>query len=347
MPPPRATDAEIVFALNDPERKLAAVHLAQEVQRPRVGPRFYRRGTRWSTRFPRPDVDRLEYQFALETIDGAQQWICDPDNPNVARGPFGEKSVVELPGYEPPVWLDADPPAGTFHAVPVRWRGLRARAEIPLWQSAGASDGAELPLLLVHDGPETAEYSDLLHFLAVAVDEEWLPPLRAALLPPPGDRNESYSASAVYARALATDVLPALPVPTKRRMRVAMGASLGALAAFHAHRMRPELFGALFLQSGSFFRRADRHESGFQRFARITRFTTATHTGRAQPTPIPVTITCGTVEENLASNRALADTLAAQGYDVELHAVRDAHNWTAWRDAFDPHLLNLLGGVWT
>ena len=52
-----------------------------------------------------------------------------------------------------------------------------------------------------------------------------------------------------------------------------MGASLGALAMLHAHRMHPDLFGGLFLQSGSFFRqRLDRYERGFPRFGRISRF---------------------------------------------------------------------------
>jgi enterochelin esterase-like enzyme len=40
------------------------------------------------------------------------------------------------------------------------------------------------------------------------------------------------------------------------------------------------------------------------------------------------------------------DALHAQGYRVRLGEVRDAHNWTAWRDAFDPYLLDLLREEW-
>jgi enterochelin esterase-like enzyme len=68
--------------------------------------------------------------------------------------------------------------------------------------------------------------------------------------------------------------------------------------------------------------------------------------GRNGAEPIPVTVTCGTVEENLANNRAVAAALAEQGYDVRLHVNRDAHNWVAWRDTFDPHLLELLQSKW-
>jgi enterochelin esterase family protein len=56
-------------------------------------------------------------------------------------------------------------------------------------------------------------------------------------------------------------------------------------------------------------------------------------------------MTCGTIEENLANNRIMARALAAQGYDASLHEVRDVHNYTAWRDAFDPWLTELLQRV--
>jgi enterochelin esterase family protein len=40
--------------------------------------------------------------------------------------------------------------------------------------------------------------------------------------------------------------------------------------------------------------------------------------------------------------RLMAQALRAQGYPVTLHEVADMHNYTAWRDAFDPHLTRLL-----
>jgi uncharacterized protein (DUF885 family) len=38
----------------------------------------------------------------------------------------------------------------------------------------------------------------------------------------------------------------------------------------------------------------------------------------------------------------LAATLRAAGYPVDFKTVRDAHNYTAWRDALDPSLTRLL-----
>ena len=57
---------------------------------------------------------------------------------------------------------------------------------------------------------------------------------------------------------------------------------------------------------------------------------------------IPIVLACGTVEENLAPNRALESPSATRGYDARLHEFRDGHNWVAWRDSFHPQLLRLL-----
>ncbi len=122
-----------------------------------------------------------------------------------------------------------------------------------------------------------------------------------------------------------------------------MGASLGGLAMLHAHRLAP--FDALFLQSGSFFvPRHDAHEARFPRYRRIVRVVRELH--REAGEPVPVTLTCGAAEENLGNNRELVRALAAQGFDAELHEVGDTHNYTAWRDAFEPYLTDLLARAW-
>jgi enterochelin esterase-like enzyme len=165
-----------------------------------------------------------------------------------------------------------------------------------------------------------------------------LPPHRVALLGP-GPRDEWYSGSARYARALASDVLPALnPVDP-----VGIGASLGALAMLHAHVRSP--FAGLFLQSGSFFvLRHDAHEHRHPRFRRIIRVTR--ELTRDAGIPEPVAMTCGVAEENLANNRLMARALAGQEFDAELHEVPDMHNYIGWRDALHPHLTRLLARVW-
>jgi enterochelin esterase family protein len=346
--------SEIALDYRAPSPDVRAVRLRAEAFKRAPAPEFRRIGrTRsWRLRLAWPEgVARIEYQLEVER-DGRSEWLCDPGNPLRASGPFGERSVLVRDGYESPVWLDDhDAPAGSLEVIALRSRGLRADVTGMLWTAHGVEPGTPLPLLVVHDGPEYVEHSSLLRLLDSAVAELELRPFRAALLRPPGDRNETYSASARYAHALADELVPELsalgPAPDLPGARVGLGSSLGALALLHAHRQHRHLFGGLFLQSGSFFRRpTDRQESGFPRFERISRFVGSVLRAEAASNPIPVVMTCGAVEENAANNRALRDALARQRYDVRLHEHPDLHNWVAWRDTLHPHLVGLLERLW-
>jgi enterochelin esterase family protein len=339
-----------VFRLHDPDGAFAWLRLRQDLQRPRGGPDLVKPdgATVWEVAFPRPAVDRMEYAFEGCHHSGRVETFCDPGNPLRAPGAFGDRSVVEFPGYQAPAWCDDEPLGGQLLEVAVPSFRLRADVSVKIWTSRDADPEAPLPLLVAHDGSEYAHLSQLLRLLDRMTQAGRLPPLRAVLLDPL-DRNEHYSVCPAYARALAAEVLPALAwlAPNGRHSVVGMGASLGALAMLHVHRGRPSAFAGLFLQSGSFFRqRYDRQESGFPRFRRITRFVGEVLNASSAARPIPVTLTCGAVEENLANNRAVSRALRRQGYEARLLVNRDAHNYVAWRDTFDPNLVDLLARVW-
>lgn len=205
----------------------------------------------------------------------------------------------------------------------------------------------ELPLLLVHDGPEYAAQAALLDWAAAVIERGAVAPFRVALLPP-GDRNEWYSASAAYGRSLSQRMLPALRglVPVAGRP-VGMGASLGALAMLQAQRAWPGTFAGLFLQSGSFFvPRFDRQESGFPRYGRIVRNVRGVLRATTHEDPVPVAMTCAAEEENMHNNREMARALARQGYEVRLAETAGRHDFPSWRDGLDPHLTGLLATLW-
>jgi len=344
---PNVAEDVVDFELTDARQTRVA--LLHELRRPRRI-EFMRTGATFTLSYPRPDADRLEYLLELTRPSGATQVTPDPTNPLRAPGPFGEKSVIEFPAYEPPEWLlDDDAPRGEVREVPLRSARLASVVPALLWSAAETDPREPLPLLVVHDGPEYARYSALLELLDHLVSFGETPEFRALLLPPGPARNELYSASTRYANALANELLPEARrhAPSEYPL-VLLGASLGALAAVHAHVRSPGLAGGLFLQSGSFFRRRfDAHEAGFPRFARITRFVGRMYGRRPLAPPVPTVITCGTAEENLANNRALAEALGERGWPVTTFWNRDAHNWTAWRDALQPQFAELLLRVWT
>nr|MDQ3957810.1 hypothetical protein [Actinomycetota bacterium] len=238
---PQVRDDVIVFSLPDPDRALRSVRLLQEIRRPRNGPELQldERDDVWNVAFLRPNADRMEYLLELEHTSGGREVITDPANPLTAPGPFGDKSVVELPGYEPPAWVSEDPPPGEETPILIPSRILRDRLPAIVWAPEGTDPEEPLPLLVAHDGPEYALYSALTHMLAVMVTGGRLPRMRAGLVGPV-DRDQTYSASAAYSRAFAHEILPALgrlaPTPHGRTARVGMGASLGGLAMLTIHR---------------------------------------------------------------------------------------------------------------
>jgi enterochelin esterase-like enzyme len=309
----------------DPDERYASVRLCSDLE----AREYERQGDEWVLDLDVP-VARLEYELELVDADGGTERVLDPGNPHTAPGAFGDKSELRLGDYEPPAWLDEEGVPGRFEDVD----GTR------VWSPEDAEPDEPLPVLLANDGPEYDELSRLTHFAAVSIARGKVPRHRVALLAPKA-RDDEYSASARYADSLANRVVPALATGPV----VGMGASLGGLAMLHLQRRHPTVLAGLFLQSGSFFtRRFDAHEVRFSRYRRVVRFVREVNATRGRP--VPVTLTCGSAEENIHNNRLMAEALAKQGYPAVLHELPDMHNYTAWRDAFDPYLPELLSRAW-
>jgi enterochelin esterase-like enzyme len=339
---PVVTSTTVTFRLPDPHHRLAGVRLWQEVRVPGDRLDFTRRRGTWTLRLDRPDVDRMEYLLELVHFNGGRETIPDPGNPTRVSGAFGDKSVVAFPEYAPPRWLAAAPTSAYVREIALPSRNLAATVHGYLWSPDQLPADEPAPLLIVHDGPEYDSLASMTHYLGATVALGALPPLRAALLAP-GDRNRWYAVNPAYARALCDEVVPVLVEQAPAIARIGAGASLGAVALLHAHRRHPGVFDGLFLQSGSFFHPDfDAHERRFSRYGPIVRFVAELSHAIADAHPVPTVLTCGGIEENMDNNRLMTATLHGLGYPVELHEVRDVHNYTAWRDALDPHLTGLL-----
>ena len=298
-------------------------------------------------------LDRLEYRFEV-TRRHRVEHLLDPENPRLVGGVFGPRSVVETPRYRRPVWADR-PGEGRFEPMVVAG-STSDPVPVTVWSPQGASgsveDEDEAGLLLVHDGPEYAEYAGLTRYVDHAVSTGLLPPLRLALLHP-ARREDWYSGSPAYLETLTGAVLDRLCERYATRAPVAvMGASLGGLTAVLggvADTMPggSGRIGAVVAQSGSFFTsRTDRQERRFASFDRIAAYVEALLAVPPASSPLVVGMTCGVLEENVANNRAMADALTRSGHDVTYREVPDLHSYTAWRDGLDPLLAEVLSAVW-
>src|SRR4051812_45247444 len=129
--------AAVAIRLPDPERTYSAVRLSSDLS----GDAFTRQGDEWVLELELPDVLRLEYKLEVSHADGRSEWILDPGNPKRAPGAFGDKSVLELPGYEAPAWLGAEGVEGRFDDASIRGRGLGASVPMRVWSPADAEPG--------------------------------------------------------------------------------------------------------------------------------------------------------------------------------------------------------------
>ncbi len=341
------TAAEVTFQLPDTAGEVASASVWLDLDHHSAPPRMRRVPGGWELRVARPPVQRLEYLFAVEYHDGTQAMICDPTNQARTPTAFGDHSVIQFPGYREPAWLTSRPAPGSSVSIAIQVPGLSPDAAVRLWSPDGVAARAALPLLMLHDGPEFDALASFTRFSSALIAAGRLPPHRVALLGP-GHRDRWYAANPCYSNALTSVVLPRLreAAPVAGPVVLA-GASLGALAALHAAAAQPTAFGALFLQSGSFFRAdTDPQERAFAGFEAVASF--VGQLGQAPPAAarLDIGMTCGLAEENLDNNRLMAATLAGLGHQVELAEVPDAHTFAGWRDALDPHLADLLGRVW-
>ena len=230
--------------------------------------------------------------------------VLDPANPLRAPGAFGERSVIEFPDYEPPAWLTAEPRPGDVRRARCALPIPRARSSPP---SSGLrpATGSAVPAPPARR-PRRAGVRPLLRAAADARRRGRpgaLPPMRAALCQP--TRRETSTTRPARSSPSTSPTSSSRPSGTSAPSPRGGGAGPASAPASVALPSctptgSPELFGALFLQSSSFFQRRASpgralrsHRGASYRRARAPHGTTR----------CPSLMTCGTVEQNLENNR--------------------------------------------
>lgn len=288
---------------------------------------------RWELELDLPEGARIEYLLEVER-DGARHAFPDPTNPDRASNPFGANSVATGPGYVPPPWSGMRPPWGVTLEIRVASLEYGGRRHHHLHTPADCSPDAPLPLLVVHDGSDYLRFAGLARCVAWLMAQGTMPAHRLLLLEP-RHRHEEYTGSGRHTSHVVDEVIPHV-----RRLHhvvgdpVVMGASLGAVAAWHIVHEAPERFSGALLQSGTFA--FEPHpELSEQMYDAISKFVTrAEH----HPLPMPVAVSCGRYESLIDWNRRVAASLAGAGVDVWFKEAWAGHDWGAWADS-------LVGGL--
>lgn len=294
-----------------------------------------------------PEGSRFEYKIEIQR--GAEhELIRDPLNPNLAHDPFGANSVCHADGYATPAWSQADPEArvGRVEQRLIHSAVLGEPRPVSLYFPRRYRESSTYPLLVVHDGHDYLRYAALQTVLDNLIHRLEIPSMVVALIDSPR-RIDEYAASTRHAQFLTEELVPQLEqdyaLEATPDGRCLLGASLGAVAAFHAATVKPGFFGKLLLQSGGYaFSDIGDHDRG-PVFDEVATFVNAF---RNAPVAVSrqVFMSCGQYESLIYENRSLVPVLQSSGMDVRYVEARDGHNWENWRDRLREGLSWLFPG---
>ena len=287
---------------------------------------MYLTGDTWVAAIHFPEDGRIEYRLEIRRGHRIETTL-DPTNPEIASNPFGMNSVLTGSRYEPAGRSQAGWDIHEFRVSSVAFGGRRPHHML---SPTGVSDREPLPLVLLHDGSDYRNHAGLEEVLAHGIESGAIPKLRVGLLDP-RHRDVEYAADPRHAAHVMTEVLPRLRSRLGIDGRIVIGgASLGAVASWHAAWSHPGTVTGLVLQSGTFA--AGRHPeippgmaTPLQSFLR-----TAGQDPRVGDAGIGQT--CGRFESLIDWNRSVADLLSVHAARHRFTERWTGHDWGAWAD---------------
>lgn len=319
----------------------------------------------WAKTVILPAGMRLSYQFApdvpvppggpREAYRAAFRKALRPDpfNPQRWRPGDGaeEMSVLELPGADPQPWIRRrDAVArGTVEVHRLVSPTLGNEREIAIYRPASGRRAQWL--LILFDGDSYRREVPTPVILDNMIAAGAIPPVTVIFVSSPGAeaRSVELGCNPQFSTFLADELLPwarqRIAVPDKAERRILGGASYGALASACAAIDRPDAFGAVLSQSGSYWWKPT---PGTPRFGSEEPANwVARRLADSPRLPIRFYLDAGVLETQ-AGGEGIRDTtrdlhvvLRDKGYQVSHAEFKGGHDWLAWRGTLSDGLLSL------
>ena len=264
---------------------------------------------------------RLDYKFVVNDKD----WVFDALNPRRIAGGFGANSYFAMPEYAPPPELEPGPSLrhGTIEDFSFASRIMDNERTAKIYLPPGYAGSKErYKTLYVHDGIDYLRLAKINEIVDAMIQKNEIPPILMVMVPPVA-RDKEYSADADFARAFATELVPAIDAKYRTRTdaqsRGVMGASLGGLISIYLTGQYPQVFANCAGQSSAVFADSD--------LAKLI---------AAPKSDVRFHLDVGTYETSiskrdlLTGNRRLRDFLQTGGYALEYREVHEGHSWGNW-----------------
>jgi enterochelin esterase family protein len=249
-------------------------------------------------------------------------------------------SVAELPDARPLTWVRRRPdvPRGMVvehvHVSDVLGSSRRVWVHLP---AGYESTDQAYPVMVLHDGWEWAALTPVAPILDNLIAEGCIPGLITVMHESP-DREE-LACEEPFVDFLAAELLPwargLYRITDDPARTIVAGQSYGGLNAAFCALQRPDVFGNVLSQSGSFWFRAGTEfdvEYGWL----VSRYVSS-------PTlPVRFYLDVGLLEAYMVPvNRHMRDVLLAKGYPVAYQEFNGDHSWLCWRDTISDGLVRL------
>jgi len=299
-----------------------------------------------------PHHARVEYKLAVER-HGHHVWLRDPFNPKQAFDPFGSNSVCPMPGYVEPSWASPDEGSrpGSIERFELDSSVWGDRRTVQVYLPSEHRAAKQYPLLICHDGSDYLRFAAFKNVLDNLIGRHEVKPLIVAFVDG-GQRNVEYGAHPKHPAFIVDELLPALEsryeILSDPSDRGIMGASFGGVASLWTAWSRPNTFGRLLLQSGSFaFTDVGSHGRG-PLWDPVVQFINEFRKDLTRPvaelSDPRIFMSCGVFESLIHYNRSLAPALRRAGVPVRFVEAQDGHNWICWRDRLREALTWLYPG---
>ena len=264
---------------------------------------------------------RLDYKFVLND----KEWIFDPMNPRRMEGGVGANSTFAMPGYAPPPELVPGPSLrhGSIETFSFASRILNNQRQVKIYLPWGYRDSRErYKTLYVQDGLDYLNLGKINEIVDAMIDEKEIAPVVMVLVPPV-DRNKEYLANADFARAFATELVPAIDAKYRTKAdagsRAVLGSSLGGLISIMLAGQYPQVFANCAGQSSAIFADTD-----LDKLVSAPKDAVRFHldVGTYETAIFKINL--------LEGNRRLRDSLQSRGYTLDYTEVHEGHSWGNW-----------------
>ncbi|GAA3124454.1 enterochelin esterase family protein [Kribbella aluminosa] len=312
---------------------------------------------------------RCTYRLAVDDVgstaaaaedwsERTAHWFADPLNPATFVYPEDEAtdshetvvSLASLPSAPSQPWITprAGAAGGELAQYSHRSELLGNERRIWVYTPQGYTPDVEpLPLLVLFDGDTVRGPMPMPAILDNLIGDGQIPPMIAVLVDSLTQevRNRELPCGAPFLEYLTDELLPWVReryrITTDPARTIVAGQSHGGQAAAFAALRRPNVFGNVISQSGSFWWRPDgedEHEWLTRQYAESAR------------QPVRFYLEAGLQERGqtpdagpsiLVANRHLRTILLSKGYEVQYSEFNGGHDYACWRGSIAAALIAL------